>query len=52
MITRIEDTGGTINNNPRVKLTLQVQPDGDLPFEVTKKATVPRVSITTTTSWW
>jgi putative oligomerization/nucleic acid binding protein len=45
VITRVDDTGVTINNNPRIKLTLQVQPDGDLPFEVTKKMTVSRLSI-------
>jgi hypothetical protein len=45
VITRVDDTGMTINDNPRVKLTLQVQPDGDLPFEVTKKMTVSRLSI-------
>jgi hypothetical protein len=45
LITRVDDTGMTINNNPRVKLTLQVQPEGDVPFEVTKKLTVSRLSI-------
>jgi hypothetical protein len=45
LITRVADTGMTINNNPRVKLTLQVQPEGDVPFEVTKKLTVSRLSI-------
>ena len=45
LITRVDDTGMTINNNPRVKLTLQVQPEGDVPFEVTKKMTVSRLSI-------
>jgi Short C-terminal domain len=45
VITRVDDTGMTINNNPRVKLTLQVQPEGAVPFEVTKKMTVSRLSI-------
>src|SRR5205807_2267139 len=32
-------------DNPRVKLTLQVLPEGQVPFEVTKKQTVSRVAI-------
>ncbi len=44
-ITNVQDTGMTINDNPRVKLTLQVQPDGDMPFEATKKVTVSRIAI-------
>jgi hypothetical protein len=45
IITNVEDTGTTVNENPRVKLTMQVQPDGAQPFEVTKKVTVSRVRI-------
>jgi hypothetical protein len=45
VITEIHDTGVSINNNPRVKLTLQVQPDGELPFEAMKKMTASRLSI-------
>jgi len=45
VVLNVQDTGMTINDNPRVKLTLQVQPDGQVPFEVTKKQTVSRVSI-------
>jgi hypothetical protein len=45
IVTNVQDTGMTINDNPRVKLTLQVQPEGDAPFEVTKKTTVSRVAI-------
>lgn len=41
----VRDTGVTVNNNPRVKLTLQVQPEGQAPFEVEKKLTVSRVAI-------
>jgi Short C-terminal domain len=44
-ITNVQDTGMMINNNPRVKLTLQVTPDGDVPFEATKKVTVSRIAI-------
>ncbi len=44
-VTNVQDTGMTINDNPRVKLTLQVTPDGDMPFEATKKVTVSRIAI-------
>jgi hypothetical protein len=45
VVVNVQDTGITVNDNPRVKLTLQVQPEGQMPFEVTKKQTVSRVSI-------
>jgi hypothetical protein len=45
VVIDVADTGVTINDNPRVKLTLQVQPEGDAPFQATKKVTVSRVSI-------
>ncbi len=45
VVINVQDTGVTVNQNPRVKLTLQVQPEGGTPFEVTKKTTVSRVSI-------
>jgi hypothetical protein len=45
VVINVQDTGMTINDNPRVKLTLQVQPEGAVPFEATKKSTVSRVAI-------
>jgi hypothetical protein len=45
VLINVQDTGMTVDDNPRVKLTLQVQPEGDVPFEVTKKQTVSRVAI-------
>jgi hypothetical protein len=45
VVIDVQDTGVTINENPRVKLTLQVQPEGQAPFQVTKKQTVSRVAI-------
>jgi Short C-terminal domain len=45
VVTQVQDTGISVNNNPRVKLTLEVQPDGGLPFEVTKKMTVSRLNV-------
>jgi hypothetical protein len=45
-VTRVEDTGVYVNGSPRVKLTLQVQPEGvGAPFEATKKLTANRFSL-------
>src|ERR1700726_4751911 len=42
----VQDTGVTVNNNPRVKITLSVTPpDGAAPFQVVTKQTVSRVAI-------
>jgi hypothetical protein len=45
VITDVKDTGMTINDNPRVKLTLRVEPQGAEPWEAVKKATVSRINI-------
>ncbi len=45
-ITSVQDTGMTVNDNPRVKMTFRVEPlDGAAPFEAEKTSTVPRVAI-------
>ncbi len=45
-VVQVNDTGMTVNNNPRIALTLQVAPtDGSAPFQVGKKVTVSRVAI-------
>ncbi|TMK42184.1 MAG: hypothetical protein E6G56_01890 [Actinobacteria bacterium] len=45
-IISLRDTGVTVNNNPRVVLTLRVNPaDGSSPFEVSKKQLISRVSL-------
>jgi hypothetical protein len=45
-VVNVQDTGVTMNDNPRVKLTFRIDPiDGSPPFEATKKATVSRVEI-------
>lgn len=44
-VLAVQDTGMTINDNPRVKLKMQVMPDGGTPFEATKTMTVSRVAI-------
>lgn len=43
----IEDTGVTINNNPRVRLRFRIEPADGItpPWEATKTATVPRIAV-------
>lgn len=45
VVVDVADTGTTINNQPRVRLRLRVQPEGEPPFEVERKLLVSRVSI-------
>ena len=45
IVTGIEDTGTTVNGNPRVRLTLQVQPEGGEPWELTQKVNVSRIHV-------
>jgi hypothetical protein len=44
-VMSVEDTGMTINDNPRVKITVRAEPPGEEPFTIEKTATVSRVSI-------
>jgi hypothetical protein len=44
-ITHVKDTGSTVNMNPRVVLTMWVEPVGGEPWEAVKKATVSRIHI-------
>jgi hypothetical protein len=45
-VMRIDDTGVSVNGNPRVKITLQVQAEGlAAPFEATKKLTMSRLAM-------
>jgi hypothetical protein len=44
-VLSIADTGMTINDNPRVKMTLRVTPQDGAPFEIQTKATVSRINI-------
>ncbi|MEA3018251.1 MAG: hypothetical protein QOI38_2973 [Sphingomonadales bacterium] len=45
-VTHVQDTGITINDNPRVEVTMRVQPvDGGAPLERRKTVTVSRVAI-------
>jgi hypothetical protein len=45
-VIEVRDTGMTVNENPRVKMTFRVEPlDGSPAFDATKTATVSRVQI-------
>ena len=44
-VLAVQDTGITINDNPRVKITVRAEPPGEAPFMIEKTATVSRVSI-------
>jgi hypothetical protein len=45
VVIEVKDTGTTINNQPRVRLQLRVQPEGEPPFEVERKLLVSRLAI-------
>lgn len=45
VVLDVEDTGVTVNNNPRVRLRLRVEPKGETPFEVERKIVVSRLAI-------
>jgi hypothetical protein len=45
-VVQVQDTGTTINDNPRIKMTFRVEPlDGGEAFDLKKTATVSRLSI-------
>ena len=45
-VVSVQDTGMTINDNPRVKMVFRVEPlDGSPPFDAQKTTTVSRVEI-------
>jgi hypothetical protein len=46
VVLTVHDTGMTMNDNPRVKMSFRIEPlDGSAPFEAEKTSTVSRVSI-------
>jgi hypothetical protein len=45
IVTAVHDTGITVNDNPRVKMTVRVEPPAEAPFTIEKTSTVSRVSI-------
>jgi Short C-terminal domain len=45
-VLAVQDTGATVNDNPRVKMTFRIEPlDGSAAFDVAKTRTVSRVEI-------
>jgi hypothetical protein len=44
-VLSVEDTNVTINDNPRVRMTVRAEPPGESPFTFVKTATVSRVQI-------
>jgi hypothetical protein len=44
-VLEVKDTGTTVNNQPRVRLRLRVQPEDGPPFEVERKLLVSRLAI-------
>jgi hypothetical protein len=45
-VVQVQDTGMTVNDNPRIKMTFRVEPlDGSPAFDTTKTTTVSRVEI-------
>jgi hypothetical protein len=44
-VVSVEDTNWTVNDNPRVKITVRAEPDGETPFTIEKTSVVSRVSI-------
>src|SRR3954465_15646636 len=45
-VMNVQDTGVTMNDNPRVKMTFRIEPlEGGAPFEARKTATGSRVEI-------
>ncbi|MBX5443387.1 MAG: hypothetical protein IRZ32_17905, partial [Solirubrobacteraceae bacterium] len=45
VVLGVDDTGVTINNDPRVRVRLRVAPAGEPPFEVERTVTVPRTAL-------
>jgi hypothetical protein len=45
-VVQVQDTGMTVNDNPRIKMTFRVEPlDGSAAFDAQKTTTVARVQI-------
>ena len=45
VVESVKDTNVTINNNPRVHITVRAEPPGEPPFTIEKTATVSRVRV-------
>jgi hypothetical protein len=45
VVVSVDDTGWTVNDNPRIKMTIRAEPDNDPPFTIEKTSVVSRVDI-------
>jgi hypothetical protein len=45
VVTSVDDTNWTVNDNPRVKMTVRAEPDGEPAFTIEKTAVVSRIKI-------
>jgi hypothetical protein len=45
VVVSVEDTNWTVNDNPRVKITVRAEPEGEAPFTIEKTSVVPRIQI-------
>jgi hypothetical protein len=45
VVVDVQDTGVTINDDPRVRVRLRVEPEGEAPFELERKLLVSRLGI-------
>ena len=45
VVVSVDDTGWTVNDNPRVKMTIRAEPEDDPPFTIEKTSVVSRVEI-------
>ncbi|MEM8532264.1 MAG: hypothetical protein AAGF95_15570 [Chloroflexota bacterium] len=45
IILGLEDTGVMINNNPRVKLALEIQLEGHTPYQIQKTMVIPLIRL-------
>jgi hypothetical protein len=45
VVVAVDDTGWTVNDNPRVKMTIRAEPENEPPFTIEKTSVVSRVEI-------
>jgi hypothetical protein len=45
VVVSVEDTNWTVNDNPRVKMTVRAEPEGEPSFTIEKTSVVPRIQI-------
>lgn len=45
VVVSVDDTGWTVNDNPRIKMTIRAEPENEAPFTIEKTSVVSRVDI-------